>query len=172
MLKSIISGCLFILSSFLYAQEDTISVTPSNPEYDFLYRELFNFHSSSLFGSLNFEQTPKLYKQLNFDQPLVVDYNYSELNYPLQLSNSLPVFNPFISSLTITNQAHYKLNNRLTFGGNSFSASSIFDPVPLNPSIQEMGIRGASMFLQYKISDKVKIGGSISISNKQSPYFP
>ncbi len=173
-LKSIISCCLLLLTViFAKAQNDSINLSIVQPEYDFLYKELFNFAPNSIFGELKFDQPVNKYAtQSGFNQPLVIDFNSFQSFKTISLSNSFPVFNPFINSFSVTNQAHYKLSDKLMFGGNSFSANDIFNPTPLNPSVKDMSIRGASMFLQYKISDKVKVGGSISISNRNSPFTP
>lgn len=42
----------------------------------------------------------------------------------------------------------------------------------INATIQDMSIKGASMFLQYKVSDQFKIQTRVSISNHQSPWEP
>ena len=172
MLKSIISGCcLFLVVVPSFAQRDSVELSVAHPEYDYIYQEMFNFSENSLFGELNFspEYSPVL--NLKLQQPLVIDFNIYDSFNTITLKNSLPVFSPFINSLAITNQAHYKLSDKLTIGGNSFSANSIYNPLPLNPSIKDMSIRGASMFLEYKISDKFRVGGSFSISNQSTPFF-
>lgn len=173
-LKSIISCCLFVfVVSFANAQSDSIKLSTVQPEYDFMYKELFNFAPNSIFGELSFESPMNKYaNQFSLKQPLVIDFNSFQSFKTVSISNSFPVFSPFINSFAITNQAHYKLSNKLTLGGNSFSANDIFNPVPLNSSIKDMSIRGASMFLQYKINDKFKVGGSFSISNQRGPFIP
>jgi len=64
------------------------------------------------------------------------------------------------------------LNDRLKVGGNRFGANSVFDAPAMNPAIQKMSIQGASMFMQYKISDKFKVETRVSISNQKSPLTP
>ena len=174
MLKSIVSCCLLVfIASWANAQNDSIRQPTVQPEFDFLYQELFNFTPNSLFGELNFDQpVNKFANPFSFHQPLLIHFNSFQSLKTIQISNSLPVFNPFIHSFSITNQAHYKLSDKFTLGGNSFSANDIFNPVPLNPSVKDMSIHGASMFLQYKISDKFKVGGSFSISNQRRPFVP
>ncbi|TDN99925.1 hypothetical protein [Sunxiuqinia elliptica] len=173
-IKSAFLVCALVLISFLgYAQTDSVKVSKViNPEYDFIYRELFNFLPNSTFGGI--ETVPSLSVPMKFDlQPeWVIDYNSYAGFKTLSLTNQAPVFNPWLGSLSVTNQAHYNLNDRLVVGGNSFAGSTIFDNMPANPSLKDMSIRGASMFLQYNISKKVKLSGSFSISNENHPFIP
>ncbi len=117
-----------------------------------------------------------------FSQPLLPDYSknldfskyiekYNTQSYSFSPAVSY-FFNPFLTNETIFNQSIYRLNNRLSIGGNSFGARSVFDKPVLNPAIEEMNIRGASMFMQYKVSDKFKIETRVSISNGRSPLLP
>ncbi|MGQ8335385.1 hypothetical protein ACUNWD_02470 [Sunxiuqinia sp. A32] len=173
MIKSITTGLVLSLVVLCgYAQNDSVQVSTVKPEYDFIYRELFNFSPNSIFGALRLDEASPGISNYKPTTPLVIDFSQFKSFSTLSLTNSLPVFSPFIDSFSLTNQAHYKLNDKLILGGNSFSANSIFNPLPLNPNIKDMSIRGASMFLQYKVSDKVKIGGSFSISNQNNPLFP
>jgi hypothetical protein len=174
-MKSTFPILVFILSGFIaFSQADSAKVGAVNPEYDFVYRELFNFLPGSTFGEIQFDKTPLLNKNFNFNlnSGPIIDFNsFSEIK-TFSLYGQLPYFNPFINSLSITNQAHYQLNDKLTFGGNSFSGNSIFNPLPANPSLQNMSFRGASMFMQYKLSPKFKVSGSFSISNQNHPFIP
>lgn len=116
-----------------------------------------------------------------FNQPLLPDFN-KNLDLKKYLGSPMNInitgyswgsyFNPFISSVQIFNQSSYRLNDKLSIGGNSFGARTIFDAPVLNPGIQNMNIRGASMFMQYKISDKFKVETRFSISNHKSPFEP
>ncbi len=172
-MKSIIFSIIFFLSGFtVFAQADSAKTNTVNPEFDFIYRELFNFLPNSTFGELSIEQPDLLAFDFNWQPDLVIDFSSYSSNRNFTISNHhLTYFNPFVHSLGITNQAHYQLNDKFTFGGNSFVGNSIFNPLPANSSLQDMSIRGASMFLQYKVSDKFKIGGSFSISNQNHPFL-
>ncbi|VAW18440.1 hypothetical protein MNBD_BACTEROID01-922 [hydrothermal vent metagenome] len=78
--------------------------------------------------------------------------------------------NPFIRSGIIFNQAKYKISENFTLGGNSFGANSIFSaPLP-NRGNTNFDYRGASMFMQYKISKNVKIETRVSVTNSPHPY--
>ena len=78
--------------------------------------------------------------------------------------------NPFIRSGIIFNQAKYKISEKFTLGGNSFGANSIFSaPLP-NRGNTNFDYRGASMFMQYKISKNVKIETRVSVTSSPRPY--
>ena len=160
-------SCLMV-----FAQTDSTNVSTLKPEYDFMYHELFNFQPNSTFGELKFQpEAPLLNLNLNLNQGLVIDYNLFSGMQNIRLSN-YSYINPFINSFSITNQGYYKLNDKLMMGGNSFAGNSIYNPLPVNSSIQEMSIRGATMFLQYKISKNVRVGGGVSISNQDALFIP
>jgi hypothetical protein len=81
-------------------------------------------------------------------------------------------WSPFLQNGTTFNQATYRLNDRFSFGGSSFGAQSIFDLPKMNSDIQNMSIKGASMYLQYKVSDHFKIEGRVGVSGYSSPPAP
>lgn len=130
-------------------------------------------------NSLEFEKL-NLIDESMFHQPLLPDYNkildlkkytgnagldsesFSDMRYG---------FSPYISA-KVYNHASYKINNHLSFGGNSFGAQSIFETPKINPSIQDMNVKGASMFMQYKFSNNFKVETRVSISNRRSPWEP
>ena len=114
-------------------------------------------------------------------QPLLPDYNKNldfskSLSSPVIYSESFSFQNfgpsPFYTNGVIFNQASYRLNDRFSFGGNSFGAQSVFEQPRLNPTMQNMGTKGASMFMQYKVSKNFKIETRVNISNHQSPWEP
>lgn len=175
---------LFVISScaviYLYAQEeirfDSIPKIRIGIEPEMLKMENpLIFEDSFPMESFNMS-----YESM-FNQPLLPDYNKS-LHLKRYLRSSLNVnitgcswgsyFNPYVSSVQIFNQSSYRLNDRLSIGGNSFGARTIFDTPVMNPGIQDMNLRGASMFMQYKISDKFKVETRFSISNHKSPLEP
>jgi len=115
-----------------------------------------------------------------FNQPLLPDFNknidFSKYLNPKQISftttYSAGFSNHSIFSFGhVFNQSAYQLNDRLMVGGNSFGARSIFDAPKLNSSIHDMSIKGASMFMEYKVTDKFKVQTRVSISNgNNSPW--
>jgi len=173
MSKSIIGGLLLCLIGLAgRAQSDSLKVSTVKPEFDFLYSELYNFSSNSIFGELQFNQLSPGLSNFKPTMPLMIDFKLYNSLKGNSLSQYFPAFSPFLNEGFITNQAHYQLNDRLTLGGNSFSANSIYNPLPLNPGMKDMNIRGASIYLEYKVSDKFSIGGGVSVSNQKDPFLP
>lgn len=76
--------------------------------------------------------------------------------------------NPFISSGVIFNQATYNVSDKFVLGGNSFGANSIFSTSM--PNRENYDIRGATMFMQYKVSKNIKIETRVSVTNAPHPY--
>lgn len=173
----VISCCVVIYS---YAQEeirfDSIPKSRIGQELEMLSpaKQLL-FEDSFPTESFNLKD------ESMFNQPLLPDFN-KNLDLKKYLGSPINVsitgyswgsyFNPFISSVQIFNQGSYRLNDKLSIGGNSFGARTIFDAPVMNPGIQNMNIRGASMFMQYKISDKFKVETRVSISGHKSPFEP
>lgn len=113
-----------------------------------------------------------------FTMPLFKDYNKvldlkkaftfqstTNTNFDYRYS-----FIPFLSYGQVFNEATYKLNNRFSFGGNSFGARSVFDAPSMNSSVQNMSTKGASMFMEYKVSKNFKIETRVSVTNHSSPW--
>lgn len=80
------------------------------------------------------------------------------------------LFSPFIHSGAVLHQAAYQLGEKFTVGGNSFGMNSIFSPLPMHPSANQWDVRGASMFMQYKVNKNFKIETRISVTGNQ--YHP
>lgn len=169
-MKSIISGIILLCVSLGgFSQADTRILPEDKPMYDFLYHELFNFSPNSTFGELA-PVPPFLQQKFAPSQSLAFDFTSTRPSKNILFSTNLPVVSPFVSSFSLNNYAEYQLNDNLKFGGNSFSVKSIFSPVGANPWNQNLSFQGASMFLEYKVSKSVRIGGSIGIVNRNSSY--
>ena len=114
------------------------------------------------------------------DQPLLPAYN-KNLDFLKYLNPSKEIrpsysfsrtsFNPLFPFGFVFNQNTYRINDHFLIGGNSFGAQSIFEPPKLNSAIQNMSIKGASMFMQYKVTDHFKVETRISISNGRSTLW-
>ena len=116
-----------------------------------------------------------------FSQPLLPDFNKSldfkkHLNFSNLTAESFSTdrlgIYPFYTNGIVFNRAEYKINTRFSFGGNSFGAQSIFDRPGINPSVQNMSTKGASMYMQYKVSKNFKIETKVSVTNHESPWGP
>jgi hypothetical protein len=135
----------------------------------FVDYQLFN---TTLNGVLIYKFDLNLIDKSQFTKPLLPDFtkNLDFKNYhrfSTYTGSSFYTFglSPFPVAGVIFNQSVFLLNDRFSFGGTSFGAQSIFDQPKLNQGIQDMSIRGASMFLQYKVSKNFKVEGRVSISN-------
>jgi hypothetical protein len=143
-------------------------------EKKLFYDQLFVFSDNSLYGNLI------RYDADFFNQPLFsesnwkIDFNAMENPFVPGASNRYSIvygYQPLFGYYSIMNQARYQINDRFSIGGNSFAGSSLFDPMPLNRPFNEMDIKGASMFLEYKVSKKFKIGARIDVTNQRT-LFP
>ncbi|HPR84557.1 MAG TPA: hypothetical protein PLG33_00820 [Prolixibacteraceae bacterium] len=114
-----------------------------------------------------------------FNQPLLPDYNkildirksFSAIKSESFSDMKMSVgYSPFFSTGKVFNSATYRLSDKFSFGGNSFGAQSVFDQPAMNPAIQNMSTKGASMFMQYKVSRNFKIETRVSVSNHSSPW--
>jgi hypothetical protein len=174
---TIISSCAML---FALAQEEIVLDTIPKFQNEVALPQLHIEKPLIFDDSFNTEGL-NLFDQSLFNQPLFSGYN-KNLDFLKYLNNSristmshsitYPGISPFYSSGIIYNQSIYQLNNRLSVGGNSFGAQSIFEQPRLNPTIQDMNTKGASMFLQYKVSKSFKVEGRVSISNRSEPWMP
>ena len=165
---------------FATAQEeiflDSISKHPQLQERQPFSGQNLDFDERAFPGPFNLSENAL------FDQPLLPLYNknldfLNNLNPPQGISHSFsftgPLFNPVFPNGYVFNQSAYRLNDRFLLGGNTFGAQSVFDQPKLNSAIQDMSIRGAGMFMQYKVNDHFKVETRISISNRRSaPWKP
>jgi hypothetical protein len=151
-----------------HAQSDSVKLNVRQAEYDFLYKELFNFDPASTFGGLTSGPAFTLLKPGALEnQPFLLNFARQIPAGTTLVTNQFSLISPspFINSFLIQNAASYRLNEKLFLSGNSFSGSSVFSPFPANPDLKNMSIRGASMFLQYKVSKNFHIGGGVSVTN-------
>ena len=138
-------------------------------------------------SSIGFDETafPNHFNLLDntvFDQPLIPAYQKNldflkYLNPSPRISSSYSLtgsaFHPVFPFGQVFNQSAYRLNERFVVGGNSFGAQSVFDRPQLNSTIQDMSIKGASMFIEYKVNDRFKVQTRIGISNRSpAPWEP
>ena len=173
----LISSCAMVSA---YSQEEILLDSITKIQSEATVKQL-NMERSFLFeNSFSIGEINSLDKNL-FDQPFLPDYNKNldfikNLNYSKATIESFStngfIFSPFYTNGMVFNQTTYRLNNRFSFGGNSFGAQSVFDKPMMNPSINDLSTKGASMFMQYKVSKNIKVETRISISGRQSPWEP
>ncbi len=168
-MKSIISGLILLLLSFSsFGQIDSVSIIMDEPD-DYIYRAPIDLNFSPATTPIKLE-APLILPKLSKSHPLVIDFNPLNSFKRITLTSNYTYLQPFASSYSINNFDEYRLGEKVILGGNSFSSNSVFSPEPLNTNIADMAIKGASMFLQYKISEKFRISGSVSVSNRYDPY--
>ena len=173
--------CNLLSVLFVSAQEEIFSDSISVEHQEIKFRQPI------MERTMNFDETafPNEFNLLDpsiFNQPLLPDYNKnldfikylkpSKTTGFTQYSEGFP-FNPGFLYGHVFNQSSYQVNNRISIGGNSFGARSAFETPKLNSTIQDMSIKGASMFIQYKVNDRFKVQTRVSISNRPStPWEP
>ena len=174
----LISSCTVFWAT---AQEEIFSDSISKKHPELLIQQP-SIERSSMLDATTFPNEMNALNYSSFDQPFlpVPNKNLDFLKYlnpskQISLSYSFlgTSFNPLYPFGFIFNQSAYRLNDRFLIGGNSFGAQSVFDSPKLNSSIQNMSIKGASLFMQYKVSDHFKVETRVSISNGRStPWEP
>ncbi len=158
-----------------FAQEKNAdSIAADNFKWEetkLVYDQLFIFSDNSLYG------TPDYLGAAFFNQPLFpennwkIDFDALKRDRPVAGFSMLYGYVPSFGVFSIMNQARYQVNGRFSVGGNSFSGSSLFDPMPLNRPFNERGVKGVSMFMEYKVSNKFTFGVRVEMINHQ-PLFP
>jgi hypothetical protein len=143
-------------------------------ERQILYRQLLSgtLQSGGLMSALKFQAF-----SLN-SMPLQTLYNFNPNELFISGNLVIPDLNtfgfppsPFLREGTVFSSAAYKLNNKFNVSGYSFGANSIFSaPLP-NQRMNNFDARGATMFMQYKVSKNVKIETRISVTQGNGPGF-
>ncbi|WP_372772487.1 hypothetical protein [Mangrovibacterium sp.] len=158
---------LFSLKST--AQADSVALEFKHAEYDFLYQELFNFDRNSTFGELdNHLKSPQLHFQTNDILKLEIT-SPQIVGFQSERPMGMMVQTPFSSNYIVNSAAIYRLSDKLKVGGSSFSANSVFSSQPFSFDPSKMNFQGVNLFLEYKVSDKFRIGGGVQI-NQSSGY--
>jgi len=175
---------LFLISScaavFTYSQEEILLDSIPKIQRDVAVKELYLekpllFENEFSIGEIN------LVDKSMFNQPLLPDYSKNlDLKKYLNLTKFSTesfstmgyIASPFYTNGMVFNQAIYRLSDKFSFGGNSFGAQSVFDKPRMNPTINDMSTKGASMFMQYKVSKNFKVETRVSVSSHQSPWEP
>ena len=141
-------------------------------ERQILYRQLLSGTLET--GGL---MEPVQLPEFNFNNELMKRYNFDLSGMPINqfsTNGGLPgmcnfSLSPFFRNGAIFSQASYKLNDKFTMGGYSFGANSVFSAPFPNQGMNNFDTRGATMFMQYKVSKNIKIETRVSVS--QGPGF-
>ena len=139
------------------------SVVELSPAYTYPLLEngtYFPLIETKTFQLPKFDFSTALFGKWQQDNSFYINRDFSSQFLFYQNSNS-----PFLHSGAIFNQAAYKISDKVTFGGNSFGANSIFSsPLPANGQ-NNYDFKGASMFIQYKVSKNIKIEAGVSVTH-------
>ena len=123
--------------------------------------------------SSDFMLSPEI-RDFDFSKYLPKDRNLLSFKMDDQVSWLSPVVMPLLSpyapllhSGAILNQAAYSISDKMVLGGNSFGLNSIHSaPLP-GFDQQQWDIRGASMFMQYKVSRNFTIETRVSVTGNR-----
>jgi hypothetical protein len=74
---------------------------------------------------------------------------------------------PFAGYGEVFHQASYRLSDKIRIGGNSFGVNSLLTAPFTRRGANQWEWRGASLFMQYKVSDKFRIETHVSVTGNQ-----
>ncbi len=74
---------------------------------------------------------------------------------------------PYPGSGTVFNQASYRLSDKVFIGGNSFGINTLLTAPFSRPGAGAWEWRGASMFMEYKVSRNFRIETRVSVTGNQ-----
>jgi len=78
----------------------------------------------------------------------------------------------FLLSGTVFSAGEYQFSDKFKVGGFSYGANSVFSaPIPNNGFNTNYDYRGASMFMQYKVSKNFKIETRVNVQQNNNPGF-
>ncbi len=177
----IVRKLMYLLLLFCFsraaAQE---GLTPLLPEQDsselaaerqIMYHQLLNgtfdtelFSEPVQLPEFNFQQ--ELMKRWNYNPELTTGTIYFGGFHP-SLFGYFP--SPFLSGGSVFSQGSYQLSDKFKVGGFSYGANSVFS-APM-PAFGHFDTRGATMFMQYKVSKNFKIETRINVQQGPGPGF-
>ncbi len=125
------------------------------------------------FAASNMTLSPEFYKNLNSEFDFLAQHSATTTTFPQRyFFNAGGLGDPFLNSVTVFSSDAYKLSDKFTVGGSSFGASSKFTaPLPTFDNSQ-YDIRGATMFMEYKVSKNFRIQTQVSVTNRGSNLIP
>ena len=137
--------------------------TALNAERDMLYRQFLE--GVSPIGDV---MEPAILPEFNFNEALSQrwDYNLTDNSFnPLLLNRFSGITTiPFLRNGTIFSEGSYQINKNLRLGGYSFGGNSIFSAPSPNQNLNNFDVRGSTLFMEYKVSDKFKIETRVRVS--------
>ncbi len=181
-MKNLFFVFLVIFSWQAVAQENLMPLTPYEKDSSQIELERLILYRQLLTGTL---QSGGLDTELGFqkfDTNLLIEqqqYNFNAQRY-LNTGDfgtfpfSPHLFfspSPFFRNGMIFGGSTYGISDKFKLGGYSFGANSVFSaPLP-NQNPNTFDTRGATMFMQYKVSKNFKIETRVSVSQGNAPGF-
>lgn len=173
---------LLILFTFYfigsYAQEPLMPVFADNDSSAVAAeRQLMYYQLLSGTLPLGDFMEPVQLPEFNFQGEMAKRWSYAVQDNPMNFwsfdnfSHGLPGtgLSPFLQNETVFSGASYQINERLTLGGYSFGANSVFSAPFPNQGMNNFDVRGSSMFLKYNVSKNFKIETRVNVT--QGPGF-
>ncbi|WP_146161449.1 hypothetical protein [Mangrovibacterium marinum] len=78
--------------------------------------------------------------------------------------------NPFPAAYRLNSAAAYRISDKISLMGSNFSANSVFSLHPFETSPEKMTIQGINFQLEYKVSDKLRIGGGVQFYQQSREF--
>ncbi len=152
---------LLIIAKPVYSQTEF----PNEGQHSVEYTSIAGLPSDSLalfYEPLFFAEGPSSLANVEILEIQIPKISfYSSKTYPSFYGSFIR--NPFISAYSLNSKAICRLSDKLSLTGSSFSANSVYGAQPSNFSPDQMNIHGINFHLEYKISDKVRVGGGLQI---------
>jgi hypothetical protein len=87
--------------------------------------------------------------------------NYSFSGFSSGMSNYFP--SPFYRNAQVFSSAAYQIGDKVTFGGFSYGANSIFSAPHPNQQMNNFDNYGSTLFMEYKVSKNFKIETRVNV---------
>ena len=171
MLVRILIITIILIPVILKAQEPVINPLPKEDTLKFnlpeLYQPGLDFSGSFTDLSLSGLNTTLNIPAFDFSDILQTRW---QIDYSILRFAYFPAgyfLSPFQGAGMMFNRASWKASPKLTLVGSSFGIHSLFRaPLPGTTS-GNYPVRGMSVFMEYKISPNLRIGGGITVTGHQ-----
>ena len=138
------------------------------------YRQLISGSPESDFFTGD-NSISKFDERLEFDKRYSFNLDFNAINgntfTAISTGDGIPFHTPFYHNGMVLSEAAYQLGNRFVLGGFSYGANSVFSAPFPNPGYGNFDSYGSTLFMQYKVSKKVKIQTRVNVSQGHYPEF-
>ena len=180
-MKKILFIALILIAQYCFAQQGLYTdFTEQDSAQMILQRQIEYYqlitgnyiNSDLLLGDL---ELPEYDFMDEIQKSYTVGFDFSPVNNYIGISNGMtsPLYSPYYRNGEVLSAAAYKLGNKLTLGGFSYGANSVFSaPYPSQGMNNNFDSYGSTLFMQYKVSKKFKIETRINVQqNGRHPGF-